>query len=76
MNWVDLLIVATANFISVFMAVFIMSAINAYKEAKRKNEFFERMFGQIIDRAETDAQFRNIMGWNFMRDERDENDKR
>jgi hypothetical protein len=73
MNWVEILIIAVANFVAVFFAVGIISAINAYREARRKNEFLERMFGQVIQKAETDVQFRNIMGWNFMRDERDGN---
>ncbi len=72
MNWAEILIIAAANFVSVFLAVFIMSAINAYKETKRKSEFLERMMGQVLERAETDVQFRNIMGWNFTRDERDD----
>jgi hypothetical protein len=76
MNWVDVLIIVTANFFAVFFAVFIMSVVREYKEAKRKSEFLERMFSQVIDRAETDVQFRNIMGWNFRGDERDDNDKR
>ncbi len=76
MNWIEILIIATANFFGVLLAVFIISAVREYKEAKRKSEFLERMFGQMIDRAETDVQFKNIMGWNFMRDERDDNDKR
>ncbi len=71
-----MLIIGAVNFLSVFIAVFVMSAISAYKETKRKNEFLEGMFGQIIQKAETDIQFRNIMGWNFMRDERDNNDGR
>lgn len=72
MTWVDFLIVGLVNFISVFLAISIISAVNAYREAKKKTEFLERMFGQLIEKAETDAQFRNIMGWNFTRDERDD----
>jgi hypothetical protein len=76
MNWVDILILGTVNFLSVLFAVFIISAVREYKEAKRKSEFLEKMFGQLIEKAETDVQFRNIMGWNFMRDGRDNNDER
>ena len=76
MNWVDILILGAVNFLSVLFAVFIISAVREYKEAKRKSEFLEKMFGQLIEKAETDVQFRNIMGWNFMRDGRDNNDER
>lgn len=76
MSWGQVAVLALVNFLSVFMAMFIISAINAYREAKRKTEFLEKMFGSLIEKAETDVQFRNIMGWNFMRDERDNNDGR
>lgn len=76
MNWAEVAVIAIANFVAVFTAMFIISGINAYREARRKNEFLENMFGNLIQKAETDAQFRNIMGWNFMRDERDNNDER
>lgn len=76
MSWEQIAIIGLVNFFSVFMAIFIISAINAFKEARRKSEFLEKMFGDLIQKAETDAQFRNIMGWNFMRNERDNNDER
>lgn len=76
MSWGQVAVIALANFLSVFMAIAIVSAINAFREARRKSEFLEKMFGDLIQKAETDAQFRNIMGWNFMKDERDNNDER
>lgn len=74
MSWTDILILGTANFISVFFAVVTINAVREYKETKKKQEFLEKMFGQLIEKAETDVQFRNIMGWNFMKDGRDNND--
>jgi hypothetical protein len=76
MSWEQVAVIGVVNFFSVFMAMFIISAINAFREARRKNEFLERMLGGLIEKAETDTQFRNIMGWNFMGNERDNNDER
>ena len=76
MNWVDLLILGTVNFVSVLVAVFLISAVSEARSNKRKAEFLEHMFGQVIEKAQTDNEFGKIVNWNFMTNEKDDNDKR
>lgn len=75
MSWLQFWLIVGANFLSVLLAIGLISGLSAWKEYKRKKVFMDQIFGQVLAKAETDIQFRNIMGWNFMRDERDKNDE-
>lgn len=76
MNWVDLLILGTVNFLSVLVAVFIVSGFIEYRNAKKKAMFLENMFGQMMEKAQTDNEFGRIVNQNFMTRDKDDNDER
>jgi hypothetical protein len=62
---------AGVNFVSVLLASFSIYAFSAWRSNRKKRKLLESLFGQVLEKVETDIQFRDIVG-NLKKDGNDE----
>lgn len=59
------------NFVSVLFATFSVYAFSMWRAHVKRKRMMESLFGQVLEKVETDIQFRDIVG-NLNKDGNDE----
>jgi uncharacterized protein YggT (Ycf19 family) len=62
---------ALVNVASVIIGTIIIFAFTAWSNNRKKRKLLESLFGQVLEKVETDIQFRDIVG-NISKDGRDD----
>lgn len=52
---------AGVNFVSVLLASFSLYAFSSWRASVKKRRLIESLFGQVLEKVETDIQFRDIV---------------
>lgn len=55
-------VLALINFLSVFAASVTLFAYTMWSNNRKKRKLLENLFGQVLEKVETDIQFRDIVG--------------